>query len=64
MSDPTDIELPARVTVRCPACGHVRSSLVLHSNALERIQRCERCGGDAEVVAEVPARAFACPCCG
>lgn len=59
-----EIELPARMTVRCAACGHVRSSLVLHDNALERIQRCERCGDDAEVVASLPAHAFACSCCG
>lgn len=63
-SQTLDIDLPARVAVRCAACGHVRSSLVLHDNALERIQRCERCGGDAEIEEARAAHGFMCACCG
>lgn len=55
-------QLPARVTIRCQACGATRTTVVLHDNALQRAQRCEACRGDAVIVASMPV--FGCSCCG
>jgi hypothetical protein len=57
------IDLPARVTVRCPACGAARTALALHDNALARARRCTECAATGEVVAVEPLHGLGCSCC-
>jgi hypothetical protein len=37
--------------------------LVLHDEALDRAQVCERCHGPAEITSASTAHGFGCPCC-
>jgi hypothetical protein len=63
MSTPTPTELPARVTVSCPACGTTRTTLALHDNALARARVCPDCKRTSEVIAVQPVHGTGCSCC-
>ncbi|HEX3336564.1 MAG TPA: hypothetical protein VHS54_08885 [Jatrophihabitans sp.] len=62
MATSRSVKLPARVTVQCPACGNIRTTLALHDNALSRARRCPECATKGEVVSVQPLQGAGCSC--
>ena len=58
---PDKVALPARLTVECPSCGHVSTTLALHSGHLTLARTCTKCAGPTDVaVAHLPGTGCAC----
>jgi hypothetical protein len=54
---------PVQLMVACTGCGHERTSMALHPQALAEALRCERCGEPNRVLAHRAMSGPGCSCC-
>lgn len=57
------ISAPVRLSVRCPQCGHSRTTVALHDGAVAQARRCPHCEIPTEVLDVRHIPDAGCACC-
>jgi ribosomal protein S27AE len=60
---PDEVTPPVRLTVECPSCGHVSTTLALHTGHIALARNCGKCAGPTNVVAAQAIGGAGCACC-